>query len=87
MSHEAELAQVEAVCAVSHLVTAVVAGHLVHLADILSLSLVHVGEIHEDTTLYHFLIEDGQHSEGGLTVESVAILGFDNLIALNVVKP
>ena len=88
MADEAELAEVEAVViGVAHLVAAVVAGHLVHLADVLRLPLVHIREVAEDAALGHLLIEDGEHLERGLAVERVAVLGLDDLVALDVVQP
>lgn len=88
MAHEAELAEVEpVVIGVAHLVAAVVAGHFVHLADVLRLPLVHVGEVNEDAAFCDFLIEDREHLEGGLAVEGIAVLGLDDLVALDVVQP
>lgn len=88
MAHQAELAEVETVViSVAHLVAAIVAGHFVHLADVLRLPLVHIGEINEDASLCYFLIEDGEHFERGLAVEGIAVLGLDDLVALNVVQP
>lgn len=87
MAHQAELAQVEAVViGIAHLVAAIVAGHFVHLADVLRLPLVHIGEINEDASLCSFLIEDGEHLERGLAIEGIAVLGLDDFVAFDVVE-
>lgn len=58
MTHKTELTEVKSSGSVSHLVTAIVAGKFVHLADVLGLPFVHVGEIDEDATLHWFFVEN-----------------------------
>ena len=58
MSDEAELAEIEAITPVTHLVAAVVARHLVHFADVLGLALVHIREVIENAALDYFFVEN-----------------------------
>lgn len=87
MADEAELAEIKAVVIrVAHLIAAIVARHLVHLTDVLGLTLVHIREVHKYAPLGYFLIEDGHHFKRCLAIKRIAILGLYYLIALDVVQ-
>ena len=57
-----------------------------HFADVLRLTLIHVGKIDKDVALGFFLIEQSQHFECSLTVEHVAVLGANDLFSFVVVQ-
>ena len=85
MADHVELVELEAI--VADVVLAVVEGEFIHLADVLSLPLVHIGEVNEYVALGLLLPEDIEHFESGVGVETVAVFALDHLLSVHVGQP
>lgn len=88
VADQVDLAEIEAVAVIPHHIVLVVIGRiLIHFADILTFPLIHVGEVHEDTSFEFASAEGVEHAESGFTIKSIAVLALDNFFALHVVEP
>lgn len=85
-SCEVELAQIEPVIIAHIVLLLIVVSSFVHFSDILRLSFVHIGKIHEDVPFALLICKHFQHFVGGFTIQSIAIFAFHHLFTLIVVK-